>query len=76
MQANAPWTDRTAAARQTLHTEVEELAVGMVEVIMSHGVSYGQYLELAMGGRWQILGHALDTWGVIIWQDVQDLLRR
>lgn len=76
LKSNASWTDRTSNARQSLHTEVKELTEGMVEIVMSHGVSYGWHLELGFAGRFQILGHALDTWGPIIWRDVQDLLRK
>lgn len=75
LKANASWTDRSSNARQTLYTEVQELTFGLVEIVMSHGVEYGWHLELANAGRFQVLGHAVDTWGAVIWRDVQDLLR-
>lgn len=75
MKANAPWTDRTGAARQTLHTEVEQLAQDMVQITLDHGVEYGVYLELAHAGVWGIIGPAIDVWGPVIWADVQAMLR-
>ena len=54
MKSNAPWTDRTGNARQTLNTEVQEVASIMVGIILAHGVDYGVFLELSHGG---LLGH-------------------
>lgn len=75
MKVNAPWTDRSAAARQSLNTSVEQMGQDMVRITLAHGVSYGIWLELAHSGSYQILGTALDHWGPIIWADVQRLLR-
>lgn len=41
----APWTDRTANARQSLHTWIEELADDTVSLYLSHGMEYGRFLE-------------------------------
>lgn len=43
---NAPWTDRTARARQSLTGYVEKELDGY-KLILSHGVDYGLWLELA-----------------------------
>lgn len=74
MKANAPWTDRTGNARQTLFTEVEDFVNTAVELFMSHGVDYGIYLELDHGGVYAIIGPALDYFAPKIWADVQALL--
>jgi len=74
MKQNAPWTDRTGNARQTLHTEVEEVVDEMVEIIMAHGVYYGIYLELCNAGRYAIINPALDHFAPKIWQDVRRML--
>ena len=39
-----PWTDRTAHARQRLSGTVTKIANGF-RLVLSHGVSYGKYLE-------------------------------
>ena len=75
MKANAPWTDRTGNARQTLNTEVEQVVNQMVSLAFSHGVDYGVYLELDYGGRFAIIGPAMDHFVSKIWNDVQELMR-
>lgn len=52
---HAPWTDRTANARQSLHAWSEELAGDVVAVYLAHGVNYGKYLELRWQGRYAII---------------------
>jgi hypothetical protein len=51
----APWTDRTANARQALHGFWEDRANDAVEVYISHGMSYGIFLELRWAGKYAIL---------------------
>ena len=43
----APWTDRTGLARNTLRAYTAQLQPGICEITVSHGVTYGVYLELA-----------------------------
>lgn len=76
MKANARWTDRTGNARQTLTAEAELLGMDAVQITLAHGVDYGIFLELAHGGRWAVIGPALDFFAPRIWADVQALLRR
>lgn len=58
-KANAPWQDRTGAARQGLHATVDGTTI-----TLSHGVPYGLWLEVANGGRYAIIAQAIDTFGV------------
>jgi hypothetical protein len=74
MGDNAPWTDRTGNARQSLYSEVEEVVNQMVTIIFSHGVYYGVYLELCNAGRYAIISLALDHFAPKIWADVQRML--
>lgn len=74
MKSNAPWTDRTGNARQTLHVEVRQVVNDMVEIVLSHGVSYGVFLELKNAGRYAIVNPALDEFAPKIWSDVQRLV--
>lgn len=74
MKANAPWTDRTANARQSLYADVEQVAQDMVDIILGHGVHYGVYLELSNAGAYAIVGPSLDVFAPRIWQDVVRLM--
>lgn len=82
MKANGSWTDRTSNARQTLNTQVEEMALDMVRIILAHGMEYGVYLEgftpegreIEQGGRYAVIAPAIDTFGPRIWADVQAML--
>jgi hypothetical protein len=75
MKENAPWTDRTGNARQTLSAEVEDATLDMVSILLAGGVEYQIFLELAHGGNWAIIAPAVDYWGPILWADVRAMLR-
>ena len=83
MKRNAPWTDRTANARQGLYTEVQECINQMVSIILAHGVDYGIYLEgwdprnnreMKNAGRWAVVNPAIDYFAPRIWADVRRML--
>lgn len=68
---NAPWTDRTANARQSLHAYTNEnapdgypnpqdLAKDVVALYLSHGMEYGVYLETRWAGRYAIIMPTLE----------------
>lgn len=48
MRQNAPWKDRTAIARQALHTGVVSSS-GQIVVFLAHGMQYGAYMEMGTG---------------------------
>lgn len=54
MKTNAPWSDRTTAARSGLHTQVIP-GPGQFTIVFSHSVNYGIWLEIANSGRYQII---------------------
>lgn len=54
MKEKAPWTDRTTAARNGLHT-INNFRAPRYELILSHTVPYGIWLEIANSGRYQII---------------------
>lgn len=58
---NAVWTDRSANARQNLHTWVEDVSKDTVTLWLSHGVEYGLWLEVAHQGRYQIIWPAIQV---------------
>lgn len=48
---NAPWTDRTGAARRSLNSYVTRPKNGVTRINLAHGVSYGIKLEFGLGMR-------------------------
>ncbi len=61
---NAPWTDRTGNARSGLFgTAEQDLARGIVTIYLSHSavLDYGVWLELANGGRHQVIMPTLEA---------------
>ena len=58
---NAPWEDRTANARQTLHALVDDLAKDVVALYLSHGVTYGLWLEIANGGKYAVIWPTIEA---------------
>lgn len=75
MKANAPWTDRTANARQALRADTEKLMRQSYEIVLGHGVEYGKWLELANQGRYAIIAPAIDHWTPIILAELRSLLK-
>ena len=74
MKDNAPWTDRTGNARQTLYTDVQDVANEMVSIMLSHGIHYGLFLEVKNAGRYAIINPSLDEFGPKVWADVKRLV--
>ncbi len=68
MKMEAPWTDRTGAARGGLfalkrHTSAPGSVYGTHEIIFAHGVDYGIWLEVANSGKYQIIMPTVKTVG-------------
>lgn len=72
-KANAPWTDRTANARQTLFA-VTDVSHQLVSLYLSHGVEYGKWLELCNSGRYAIVMKTLQAHYGEIMAALKDLL--
>ena len=75
MKREAPWTDRTGAARRALLAEVEQ-DVNRVSLVLSHGVPYGKYLELSNGGRYAIVGPTVMREGYVVMRGMAGLMDR
>ena len=70
-KAQAPWKDRTGAARANL--SVDFIDYGRVYALrFAHGVYYGRFLEYRWGGRYAILRPA----AAIFTSRLRDRLRR
>lgn len=74
MKANAPWTDRTANARQSLYARVDSTPTS-VTITFDHGVDYGYYLEFKNTGRYAIVGPTLDHYTPILANALRRMLR-
>ena len=71
---HASWTDRTSNARQGLFG-VTTKEGDTVVVILSHGVDYGVFLELAQQGNFAIIGPTLQQHYGEIMQAVRGIFR-
>ena len=54
MKTNRPWIDRTGEAKRRLSANAEQISEG-VQIVLSHGVSYGVWLELAHEKRYAVI---------------------
>lgn len=74
MKTNAPWTDRTSAARNGLFT-VTEHSPGHYTIIFSHTVHYGFWLEVKFSGRDAIIMPTVQSRGHALMEDIRKRLR-
>lgn len=76
MQENAPWEDRTGAARAGLHVDVLESPGVLAELVFSHddSLDYPVWLEIANGGKYAIIAPAIDYWGPKFMNDIQRIV--
>lgn len=77
MRSQAPWTDRTGNARGGLFCQAEAAASDLVTIYLSHGhsVEYGVWLELANGGRYQVIMPTIENNLGEINRQLRNLLR-
>lgn len=61
-QANAPWADRTGAARAGL-TADSSFDGGVITITLEHSVDYGEWLEVIQDGRFAIIMPTLELLG-------------
>lgn len=61
-RTNAPWSDRTGAARAGLTTDVYE-EFGEIILELSHSVDYGIWLETIQNGAYAIIMPTLEVLG-------------
>ena len=65
---NRPWTDRTGLAKQSLHS--------YYRITLSHGVTYGVYLEYAFEKRYAIIEPTIRRMAPNIIRNFEGLLNR
>lgn len=83
---NAPWTDRTANARQSLRAYIgtdapagypssQQLAKEVVELFLSHGVYYGIFLETRFAGQFAIIYPTLQEHAPAVQKMLREVFR-
>lgn len=71
----APWTDQTGNARQTLRCRWRFMDKSKVEIVLSHGMGYGIFLELANQGVYAIILPTLEWWAPQLMESLRRVLR-
>ena len=75
MKQNAPWTDRTGAARSGLFT-IPEHAPGRHTIIFAHSVPYGIWLEVKNSGRYEIIMPSVRKIGHDVMASLNHVMRK
>jgi hypothetical protein len=70
-KSNAPWADRTGAAREGLEVEVSKEG-GDIVITLGHSVEYGIWLELIQSGRFAIIMPTLEKYAAEIHRAVAE----
>jgi hypothetical protein len=69
---NAPWTDRTGNARNSIYAFVEENGKTL-ELLHGIGMEYGKYLEVSNQGKFRIIKPTVDNYTPRIKKDIINL---
>jgi len=75
LKTDAPWTDRTGAARAGLHT-ISFSGGDKYTIIFSHAVHYGIWLEVKFSGRDEVIMPTVRKTGRDLMQSLDGLLGR
>ena len=76
MKTNAPWTDRTGAARNGLHTQPFLGDKRHKEIVFAHSVEYGIWLETIESGQYAIILKSMRITGYKMMNNLRYLLDR
>lgn len=76
MKMNAPWTDRTGAARSGLRAVAVNNAGTSIIIKLFYSVHYGIWLELKNSGRYAVLVPALRVQGQALMASLNGLFSR
>lgn len=75
MKTNAPWTDRTGNARQTLGAYGTHSAESH-EIHLHGGMPYQFWLEVRWSGRYAIIGPAVKYQGLALMNQLRGLVNK
>lgn len=74
MKLRRPWIDRTGMAKALLNAKVSQPSPTVVRITLSHGVSYGIWLELANEKNYAIIAPTIRAEGPRIISDFDNLM--
>lgn len=74
MQRKRPWTDRTGEAKRRLRATVSTPNDHLVRITLSHGVSYGKYLEFAHEAKYAIIAPTIKKQGPGVYKRFQGFI--
>ncbi len=72
---NAPWTDQTGNARQTLAAFAYRKQAHLMALVLRQTMDYGKWLELRWQGKYSIVLRTLQGYYGPVWSGVEDLVR-
>lgn len=72
-QANAPWDDRTGAARDGLVAEAEDRGAFEHAIVLRHTIDYGIWLEVRWNGRFAIILPTIEHMGPIVMAELDSV---
>jgi hypothetical protein len=75
LKTDAPWTDRTGAARTGLHT-VSFSGGNKHTIVFAHAVHYGIWLEVKFSGRDEVIMPTVRKTGRELMQSLNGLMNR
>lgn len=75
LKVDAPWTDRTGAARSGLHTNASS-GGGKHTIVFSHTVHYGIWLEVKNSGRYEVIMPTVMKTGKELMNDFKGIFGR
>lgn len=75
LKEQAPWTDRTGAARAGLHSFTEHNG-DTHTIILAHSVHYGIWLEVKNSGEYQVILPVVRQTGKELMEDLNHIMRR
>lgn len=76
MQLNRPWTDRTGEAKRRLDATVSMPDEDTIRITLSHGVTYGYWLEVAHERKYSIISPTIKTQGPQVVQGFAGLMQK
>lgn len=76
MKRNRPWTDRTGNAKAGLTAKAYNSGSSYIEIVLSHSVYYGVYLEYAMEKRFAIIYPTILSQGPSVLNAFNNAMRR
>jgi hypothetical protein len=73
-KANAIWQDQSGDARALFRAYAKDSPGVLAEIVLTHGVDYGLWLEIAHAGKYAIIPKTIDQFGPRIAKGLQGIV--